>query len=57
MRHDQSMTIEGEYRVVRDRWAPFKRWLYPKLVRLFLFMVTFVVGTATLVTVRHFLRH
>jgi hypothetical protein len=46
--------IEGEYRVVRDRWAPFKAWLYPKLVRLFLFMVTFVVGTAVLVTVRHF---
>lgn len=56
MANRNPVVIDGEYILVRDRWAPFKEWLYPKLVRLLLFVVTFVVGTAVLVTVRH-LRH
>jgi hypothetical protein len=39
--------IDAEFRVVgEDRWAPFRRWLYPHLKRLGALAVVFAIAFA-----------
>lgn len=39
--------IEAEFRVVGEpRWAPFKRWLYPRLAKLAVLVFWFCVLVA-----------
>ena len=45
--------IDVDYRVLKeDRWAPFRRWLAPKIIRLLGFAMVFLTLFAIVFTIR-----
>lgn len=46
--------IDAEFRVVGEsRWAPFKRWIKPKLIGLAQILVIWAFATAILYVLRY----
>lgn len=45
--------IDADFRVVgEDKWAPFRRWLAPKIADAIIWLVVFISGVGALAAMR-----